>query len=77
MYLELTSNDYSISFFVSLDFSWYRCVPQNCTVGEKFNAFYGRCEKIQCQPGFNVTLFGKCIGKMTIHIYLQKYSFFD
>lgn len=48
-------------------FSWvlfvcYRCIPQNCTFGEKFNAFFGRCEKIQCQPGFNVTLFGKCIG---------------
>lgn len=43
----------------------YKCVPQNCTFGEKFNAFYGRCEKILCQPGFNVTAFGKCVGKMT------------
>jgi hypothetical protein len=56
---------YYSSHFVSLDFFLScRCVPQNCTSGEKFNAFYGRCEKIQCQPGFNVTSFGKCIGKM-------------
>ncbi len=40
----------------------YRCIPQNCTFGEKFNAFSGRCEKMLCQPGYNVTLFGKCIG---------------
>ncbi|CAF1393761.1 unnamed protein product [Adineta ricciae] len=39
----------------------YRCVPQTCTSGEKFNAFYGRCEKIQCREGFNVTLTGKCL----------------
>ncbi|UJR26258.1 hypothetical protein I4U23_007598 [Adineta vaga] len=39
----------------------YRCVPQNCTFGEKFNAFYGRCEQIQCQSGFNVTSTGKCL----------------
>jgi len=60
MCLELISNYHSI-FFFHLIFFGYRCIPQNCTFGEKFNAFYGRCEKIQCQPGFNVTLFGKCI----------------
>lgn len=32
-------------------------------MGEKFNAFYGRCEKVHCQPGFNVSTFGKCVGK--------------
>ena len=41
-----------------------RCVPQNCTFGEKFNALHGRCEKILCQPGYNVTAFGKCVGRM-------------
>jgi len=40
-----------------------RCVPQKCVLGEKFNAFYGRCEKIQCPIGFNVTSIGKCVGK--------------
>lgn len=40
-----------------------RCLPQNCTTGEKFNALVGRCEKINCQPGFNITTFGKCVGK--------------
>ncbi|CAF3619463.1 unnamed protein product [Adineta steineri] len=39
----------------------YKCVPENCRFGEKFNAFYGRCEKIQCRSGFNITLTGKCI----------------
>ncbi|CAF3442240.1 unnamed protein product [Rotaria socialis] len=39
----------------------YRCLPQNCTTGEKFNAFFGRCERVQCQPGFNSSSFGKCI----------------
>ncbi|CAF3746285.1 unnamed protein product [Rotaria sordida] len=39
----------------------YKCVPQNCTFGEKFNAFYGRCEKVQCRSGFNVTAIGKCV----------------
>ncbi len=63
MYLVLTSNVVRMCFFDSLDIFSFRCVPQNCTFGEKFNAFYGRCEKILCQPGFNVTLFGKCIGK--------------
>lgn len=48
------------NFFLSLS----RCVPQNCTFGEKFNALHGRCEKILCQPGYNVTAFGKCVGKM-------------
>ncbi|CAF1496711.1 unnamed protein product [Rotaria sp. Silwood1] len=38
----------------------YKCQPQNCTKGEKFNAFFGRCEKVQCQPGYNATSFGKC-----------------
>jgi hypothetical protein len=61
MYPEHTSNSYSINSSIILSL---RCVPQNCTFGEKFNAFYGRCEKILCQPGFNVTLFGKCIGKI-------------
>ncbi|CAF4215595.1 unnamed protein product [Adineta steineri] len=39
----------------------YKCVPENCRFGEKFNAFYGRCEKIQCRSGFNITLTGKCV----------------
>ncbi|CAF0778410.1 unnamed protein product [Adineta steineri] len=39
----------------------YKCAPQNCTFGEKFNAFFGRCEKIQCQPGYNVTALSKCV----------------
>lgn len=41
-----------------------RCVPQNCTFGEKFNAFYGRCEQIRCRSGFNVTSIGKCVGML-------------
>ncbi|CAF1275455.1 unnamed protein product [Rotaria magnacalcarata] len=38
-----------------------KCAPQNCTSGEKFNAFHGRCEKIQCRSGFSVTSLGKCV----------------
>ncbi|CAF4834063.1 unnamed protein product, partial [Rotaria socialis] len=37
------------------------CAPQNCTYGEKFNAFHGRCEKIQCRSGFSLTSSGKCV----------------
>ena len=58
-----------------------RCVPQKCVLGEKFNAFYGRCEKIQCPIGYNVTSIGKCVGKkMNLNEFLHwemKFYFSD
>jgi len=62
MFLEHTSKD--DLFFRFSRFIFDRCVPQICKFGEKFNAFYGRCEMIQCRLGFNVTSIGKCVGKI-------------
>ena len=64
MFLVPTSNSRRILLELGIGFrSPFRCIPQNCTFGEKFNAFYGRCEKMLCQPGYNVTTLGKCIGE--------------
>ncbi len=62
MFLEHISTIDLFIIFVTFIFS--RCVPQICTFGENFNAFYGRCEKIQCRLGFNVTSHGKCVGRI-------------
>jgi hypothetical protein len=63
--------------FFSSSLNWIvdRCVPQNCTFGERFNAFYGRCEQIQCRSGFNITSSGKCVGRIMKILCYLKYDY--
>jgi len=71
MFLEPISTYLLSLIFLFCNLIYWRCVPQNCTFGEKFNAFYGRCERILCRLGFNVTSTGKCIGKRISTLFFE------